>query len=145
MTKRQIRIARCSRCAHTWRMRHRYPHMCPRCKSRLWRAPRVREVHLGKGLGIREILLPHRSEILKLGRDHGALRFRVFGSVRRREASASSDVDLIVTLRRSASWLDFSSLHADLEALLGRTVDLIEEGQLPWSLRPQVEAEAVPL
>ena len=48
-------------------------------------------------------------------------------------------------LVKSASWLDFASLHADLEILLGRKVDLIEEGQLPWALRPQIEAEAVPL
>ncbi len=96
-------------------------------------------------MGIEEILLPFRSEIARLGRSHGALGFRVFGSVRRKEATASSDVDLLVRLRKSASWLDFSSLHSDLESLLGRRVDLIEEGQLPWALRPQVEAEAVPL
>jgi uncharacterized protein len=92
-----------------------------------------------------EILVPLRSEILRLGRTHGATAFRVFGSVRRREATPTSDVDLLVTLRPRASWLDFAGLHAELEALLGRRVDLVEEGQLPWAIRPQVEAEAVPL
>lgn len=145
MTRRKIRTARCYRCAHEWRMRKRYPSLCPRCKSRLWRVPRIRPLRLGSGLGTTEILGPHRSEILRLGREHGATGFRVFGSVRRREATATSDVDLLVRLRKSTSWLDFSSLHAELETLLGRTVDLIEEGQLPWALRPQVEAEAEPL
>lgn len=126
-------------------MRRRYPKICPRCKSRLWRVPKIRPVTVGTGLGIQEILLPRRAEILRLGRAHGALGFRVFGSVRRREATSASDVDLLVRLGKSASWLDFSSLHADLEALLGRRVDLIEEGQLAWSMRPQIEAEAVPL
>lgn len=126
-------------------MRRRYPKICPRCKSRLWRVPKIRLVTLGTGQGIREILSPFRAEILRVGRRHGALGFRVFGSVRRCEASASSDVDLLVRLRKAASWLDFASLHADLESMLGRRVDLIEEGQLPWAMRPQVEAEAVTL
>jgi predicted nucleotidyltransferase len=126
-------------------MRRRYPRICPRCKSKLWQVPKLRPVTLGSGLGIEEVLLPLRSEILALGKTHRATGFRVFGSVRRREATASSDVDLLVGLRRSASWLDFTSLHADLETLLGRKVDLIEEGQLPWAIRPQIEAEAIPL
>ncbi|MCI4341359.1 MAG: nucleotidyltransferase domain-containing protein [Thermoplasmata archaeon] len=100
---------------------------------------------MGDGLGIEELLLPHRSEILALGVLHGATGFRVFGSVRRREATESSDIDLLVRLTKAASWLDFASLHADLETLLDRKVDLIEEGQLHWALRPQVESEAVPL
>ncbi len=86
-----------------------------------------------------------RGELLRVGRAHGALGFRVFGSVRRREATATSDVDLLVRLRRSATWLDFSGLREDLESLLGRRVDLVEEGQLPSALRAQIEAEAVPL
>lgn len=145
MTRRLVRVAQCYRCAHSWRMRRRYPRVCPRCKSRLWREPKVRPLRLGSGLGIDEILTPFRTEVLRVGRAYGALGFRVFGSVRRREANSSSDVDLLVRLRKSASWLDFSSLHADLETVLGRKVDLIEEGQLPWALRPQIEAEAVSL
>lgn len=145
MTKRMARMAQCLRCAHSWRMRRRYPHMCPRCKSRLWRVPKLRPIKLGEGLGIEELVAPFRSEVLRAGRAHGAVGFRVFGSVRRREATTSSDVDLLVRLRKSASWLDFSSLHAELESLLGRGVDLIEEGQLPAALRSRIEAEAVPL
>lgn len=145
MTKRLVRIAQCLRCAHAWQMRRRYPRLCPRCKSRLWRSPKLRPLRMGSGLGIDEVLAPFRSEVIRAGRDHGALGFRVFGSVRRREATSSSDVDLLVRLRKSATWLDFSSLHSDLESILHRKVDLIEEGQLPWALRSQIEAEAVPL
>lgn len=145
MTKRRVRLARCYRCAHAWRMRRRYPRICPQCKSALWRVPRIRPVLLGSGQGIEEVLGPVRAQILRLGRAHGALGFRVFGSVRRREAKPTSDVDLLVRLRKSASWLDFSSLRSELEVLLKRPVDLIEEGQLSWWIRPQVEAEAVGL
>jgi uncharacterized protein len=126
-------------------MRRRYPKMCPRCKSKLWKSPKIRPVETGDGLGMNEILIPLRSEILEIGRRHGATGFRVFGSVRRGQATRSSDVDLLVRLDRSASWLNFASLHVDLEKLLHRKVDLIEEGQLSWALRPQIEAEAVPL
>jgi predicted nucleotidyltransferase len=145
MTERKIRIGRCHRCVYSWRMRRRYPRICPRCKSKHWRTPKLRPVSLGAGLGIEELLLPVRPQILALGRAHGATGFRVFGSVRRREATETSDVDLLVRLTKVASWLDFASLHADLETLLDRKVDLIEEGQLPWAIRPQIESEAVPL
>ena len=145
MTKRQVRVAHCARCVYSWRMRHRYPKMCPRCKSRLWKTPKIQPVQVGNGLGIEEILIPLRSEILEIGRRYGATGFRVFGSIRRRQATRSSDVDLLVRLGKSTSWLDFANLHSDLEKLLGRKVDLIEEGQLSWALRPQIEAEAVAL
>ncbi len=32
-----------------------------------------------------------------------------------------------------------------LEEVLGRKVDVVEEETLPWSMRPQILAEAVPL
>jgi hypothetical protein len=35
-------MARCLRCDHAWRMRLRYPKMCPQCKSRLWKTPAAR-------------------------------------------------------------------------------------------------------
>lgn len=41
MTKRKVRYGHCYRCIYTWRMRRRSPSLCPRCKSRLWRIPRV--------------------------------------------------------------------------------------------------------
>jgi hypothetical protein len=41
MTKRLVRMGHCLRCNHTWRMRRRVPSVCPRCKSKLYSAPRV--------------------------------------------------------------------------------------------------------
>jgi predicted nucleotidyltransferase len=119
--------------------------MCPRCKSKLWDVPKLRPVKLGNALGIEEILLPHRSEIRGLARKYGADRILVFGSVRRREATETSDVDLMVRWKRSVSLLDRAGLRSDLEKTLGRSVDLVNEGGLHWTIRPQVEAEAVPL
>ena len=126
-------------------MRRQYPRICPRCKSPLWRIPKIRPIEIGKGLGVDEVLGPHREEILALGRRHGVLDFRVFGSVRRREATAASDVDLIVRWRAPVSLLDVAGLQADLEHAIGRKVDLVTEGGLHWAIAPQVEAEAIPL
>jgi hypothetical protein len=119
--------------------------MCPRCKSRLWDVPNVRSVHLGNGLGIPEVLGPYRDRILALARTYGAKRVRVFGSVRRRTARERSDVDLLVDALPGASLLDHARLETELGKILRRAVDVVEEGDLPWSMRPQVLAEAVPL
>ncbi len=135
----------CYRCVYTWTPVRSPVRMCPRCKSKLWDVPKLRPVKLGNGLGIEEILLPHRSEIRRLARKHGADRIWAFGSVRRREATERSDVDLMVRWKRPVSLLDRAGLRADIEKTLGRSVDLVNEGGFHWSIQPQVEAEAVPL
>ncbi|EQD27085.1 DNA polymerase, beta-like region, partial [mine drainage metagenome] len=70
---------------------------------------------------------------------------RVFGSVRTSTAGTRSDVDLLVDELPEASLLDLARLETELSRLLGRSVDVVEEDCLPWSIRAQVLAEAVPL
>ncbi|MGC2289521.1 MAG: nucleotidyltransferase family protein [Thermoplasmata archaeon] len=135
----------CCRCIYTWTPRRTPVRMCPRCKSRLWKVPELLPVHLGTGLGILEILGPHRAKVLALASKYGVKRVRVFGSVRRREASERSDVDLLVDGLPNASLLDHAHLETELRRILGRPVEVVEEDGLPWSIRPQVLAEAVPL
>jgi predicted nucleotidyltransferase len=119
--------------------------MCPRCKSRLWDVPKIRPVHLGKGLGTDDILTPHRDPLLRLARTYGARRLLVFGSVRREEATDHSDLDLLVEWRRTPSFLDPASLAEDIERVVGRSVGLVNRGDLHRARSPQVEAEAVPI
>ena len=69
----------------------------------------------------------------------------VFGSVRRREATENSDIDLMVRWKKPVSLLVRATLSVELENLLGRRVDIVNEGGLHWAVAPQVEAEAVPL
>ncbi len=142
-----VRIPRlhCYRCVYTWTPVKAPVRMCPRCKSLLWDVPKIRPVKLGNGLGIEEILAPHQGEIRRLARRYGAELIMVFGSVRRREATEESDVDLMVRWKKSVSLLDRAGLRLDLEKALGRPVDLVNEGGLHWAIAPQVEAEAVPL
>lgn len=135
----------CYRCIYSWTPRRLPIRMCPRCKSRLWDTPKVHPITLGEGLGIPEVIGSHRARVLALARKYGAQRVRVFGSVRRRGASERSDVDLLVDDLPRASLLDHARLEIELAKLLGRTVDVVEERSLPWSIRPQVLAEAVPL
>ena len=135
----------CYRCIYTWTPVRTPVRMCPRCKSKLWDVPKIRPVRLGKGLGIEEVLAPHLSEIRRLARMYGVDRLMVFGSVRRREAAEDSDVDLMVRWKKPVSLLDRAGLRADIERTIGRSVDLVNEGGLHWAIRPQIEAEAVPL
>jgi len=94
---------------------------------------------------IAEIIRARRSEILQAASRHGAREVRLFGSVARNEASEASDVDLLVELEPGRSLFDLGGLGADLEALLGRRVDLAEVGGLSPHLRERVLSEAVPL
>ena len=100
---------------------------------------------LGTGHGIPEIVTPHRQEILRLAHQYGVRKVWVFGSVRRREATDRSDVDLLLEWRRSASLLDVAGLRMELRKALGRNVDIVNRHGLHWALEPQVEAEKVPL
>lgn len=94
---------------------------------------------------IRAILAANREQILRLARGHGARNVRVFGSAARGDARPDSDVDLLVDLDSGRSLLDLGGLLVDLEALLGRSVDLVTERGLRERIRDRVLREAVPL
>jgi predicted nucleotidyltransferase len=136
----------CYRCAYVWRpVRSRPPTICARCKSRFWDVPVLRPIRRGDRLGIAEILTPRREAVLRAVRQRGFGHVRVFGSVRRSEATSSSDVDLLVDRNRDTSLLDRAGLMEDLQAMLRRRVDIVPEAALHWYVRPQVLFEAVPL
>lgn len=76
---------------------------------------------------------------------HGAHDLRVFGSVARDEADERSDVDFLVRLAPGRSLVDLGALLADLEAELGRRVDVVTEAALRPALRERVLREVVAL
>jgi len=82
------------------------------------------------------------SEILRIARSHGARTVRVFGSRARGDATASSDLDLLVGLEPGRSLLDLVAIKQDLEDLLGYSVDVVTEGGLSPYLRDRILAEA---
>ena len=143
MSGQKGRQARCFRCIYIWRVRGaERPKVCPKCKSVLYAVPRIRPVVPGRGLGIEQVLGPHRSAILRIAREHGARNVRVFGSVRRREARPGSDVDLLVDWVRGS---DRVHLATTLERILGRRVDIATPAGLWWAAAPNILAEAVPI
>ena len=90
------------------------------------------------------VLAVLRSNRGRLAAMYGVRDLLLFGSVARGEATDTSDVDLIVEFDPDRitlpTFLDFTD---DLEALLGRRVDVVSLKKLTPRLRAQVEAEAV--
>lgn len=84
----------------------------------------------------------HRQDLLTLARRRGATSVKVFGSMRRNDASTDSDVDLLVTLAPGISALALGGLLVDAQELLGRRVDVVSEAGLHPALRERVLAEA---
>ena len=91
-----------------------------------------------------------KEEIIRRIREHlgaiqafGVSSIRLFGSIARDEASADSDVDLLVDFDSTPSFREFMDLRFFLEDLLGRHVDLVTESGLRPRVRPLVEKDAI--
>lgn len=96
-------------------------------------------------MGIDDLIRPQRDVIRDIAEKHGAINVRVFGSVARGDAGPDSDVDLLVDAAAVTSAWFPGGLVADLEALLGRRVDVVTERGLMPELRERVLREAVPV
>ena len=93
-----------------------------------------------------DTLHSHKEELQALARQYGARRLRVFGSVARREDAPDSDVDFLVDFPGGYDLFQQRiPLCSELEALIGRKVDLIPEHELNRHIRPYVLQEAVDL
>src|SRR3954452_21232796 len=67
---------------------------------------------------------------------YGIKTLAVFGSMARGDDREGSDVDILVTFEGQPTFDSFMGLKLDLEALLGRPVDL----GTPETLRPEMRA-----
>ena len=94
---------------------------------------------------LENLLLPKKQDILAVARAHGARNIRVFGSVARGTESIASDIDLLVEMEAERGLLERAALKQDLEALLGRSIDLVTDRTLSRYLRETILAEAKPL
>lgn len=113
---------------------------CKRCKEggdRGRAAPRTMESMDAafRTLGTEEapdlaVLRARRDDIVRVAATHGASNIRVFGSVARGTASSDSDVDLLVDFEPGRTLVDHVGLWQDLEALLGRSVDVLSAAGL---------------
>jgi len=79
-----------------------------------------------------EILKQKKAELTK---QFGVKSLLLFGSVARNEATATSDVDLLVEFNRPVGYFGLFALQDYLEKLLGCSVDL----GTPDSLKPYIK------
>jgi len=92
-----------------------------------------------------EQLHQQRDEIERIAAKHGAGNVRLFGSVSRGEERPDSDIDLLVDIvGKTSPWFP-GGLAVDLEALLGRPVDIGIARSLHPQIKDRVLSEAVPL
>ncbi|MFC1793470.1 nucleotidyltransferase family protein [Planctomycetota bacterium] len=96
-------------------------------------------------MGIPEIIVSRKEQILALAAKYGASNVRVFGSVARGTADENSDVDFLVNLAPGRSLFDLGGLLYELQKLLDRNVDVITPAGLRPRIRDRVLKEAVPI
>lgn len=92
-----------------------------------------------------KLIESRRQAILQLARSHGVTNVRVFGSMARGDANATSDVDILVDLEPGRTLLDLGALLMDLQDLLQRKVDALTEPALHPRIRERVMREAIHL
>jgi hypothetical protein len=92
-----------------------------------------------------QLIKQKREEILRIAARYGGRNVRVFGSVARGEADELSDIDFLVDMETGRSLLDMGGLLMDLQATLGRNVDIVTERGLKPRIRERVLKEAIEL
>jgi uncharacterized protein len=92
-----------------------------------------------------DLLKSRREAILQVARGDGVGRIGVFGSYARGDAGEGSDLDLLIEIEGPTTPWFSGGLVAELEALLGCRVDVVEREALRVERRAQALAEAVPL
>ena len=93
-------------------------------------------------MDLRNLLREKREEILRIAAAHKATNVRVFGSAARGDADEASDVDFLVEFNSGSGLLDYAALVRELEALLGRKVDVVGDKALKDRFRDRVLREA---
>ncbi len=76
-----------------------------------------------------------KKQIMPILKRQGVTKAAFFGSVSRGEERKSSDIDLLVKIRKSKSLLDIIGLELELEEKLGRKVDIVEYDAIKPSLK----------
>lgn len=87
----------------------------------------------------------NRRRLLDAAERHGVVHVRAFGSVARGDATAESDVDLLVDLKPSRTLLDLVAFRREAGEILDLPVDVATADMLKERIRDEVLSEALPL
>ncbi len=90
---------------------------------------------------------PSRIALTRIARRFGLSEMRVFGSAVHADFRPDSDIDVMVRRKRGVrrTLEDELSLRRDLEALLGRDVDVVDASVVREAIRQRAESEGVVL
>lgn len=92
------------------------------------------------------LLARHRQKVLDLIAQHRGSNARMFGSVARGDDTEDSDLDLLVTFEPDTHLGEPGVLIAELQALLGVSVDVVSEDALTDDrFSARVRREAIPV
>jgi predicted nucleotidyltransferase len=94
---------------------------------------------------LRDLVEARRGEIKAVVARHHGLSVALFGSVARGNAGPQSDVDFLVELAPGTRPFEILAIGAELEEMLGVSVDVGTPASLREGLRDEVLSEAVPL
>ena len=81
------------------------------------------------------------AKVIKICRNNDAAMIGVFGSVARGEATAQSDIDLLLRFSKPKSLLTLVKLERELSSALGRKVELLTESAISPYLRDKIKQE----
>ncbi len=95
---------------------------------------------------LRQLLVKKKEEILTISAKHGAFNIRIFGSVARGEETEDSDIDFLVDydLSKTSPWFPVRLIR-ELEAILGRKVDVVTINGLKDRIKKEVLRECIKL
>jgi uncharacterized protein len=96
-------------------------------------------------MAIDPLLIKNRADILRIAKENGATRVRIFGSFARSTARPDSDVDILVDLKPGSDLFDLIAIKQDVEDLLGREVHIVTEAAVSPYIRDEVLRTAVAL
>ena len=101
-------------------------------------------------MNVAELLAEKRDAIKAVCTKHGAFDIRVFGSVARGDFDDTSDIDILIKLDSSGFegmqyFRVLEELTEELEGLLERRVDVVDEKGLREKIRAAVLEEAIAL
>jgi hypothetical protein len=82
-----------------------------------------------------------KEKITPVLEEYGVEYAGVFGSVARGEATAESDVDILVKFKGLPTFAGYLKLDNDIRKILNRDIDLLTEGSVNKHLRPFIERD----